>query len=161
MPYELYLLKQGASPPPLFNSHWVLFVLASGNLDNRTAIGTYIHVTGSRYEGFTFEVKRNWSPTCTTEVFRNTLIGQVTDDSVELPFPITEYVIESEARTPLEKALLNLPPPGKSLRAAGTAGPVVVKDCQWWIINALPHAEAQGLVQLYPVASQVLDVAKQ
>ncbi|KAF8872172.1 hypothetical protein CPB84DRAFT_1854597 [Gymnopilus junonius] len=155
MPYDLYLLKQGASPPPLFNSHWVLFVRSSGSLEQRTAIGTYIYVTGSRYEGFIFEVKRNWSPTCTTEIFRNTLIGEVQNASVVLSSPISEYLIENEARTALERTLLTLPAPGKSLRAPSATGPQVVKDCQWWIINALPYVRLNKAVQ------EVLDVIKQ
>ncbi|KIM35531.1 hypothetical protein M413DRAFT_449679 [Hebeloma cylindrosporum] len=161
MSYQLYLLKQGSAPSPLFKSHWALFVLLDGDFAQGTAVGTSIHVTGSLFAGFTFEVKRNWGQTVTDETFRSILIGEVPASSVALPEsipPITEFILDSEAKSPLEKALLTEPAPGKSLRSAGGGGALELKDCQWWIRQALPHAVAQGHVQLVEGTDQVLAV---
>lgn len=119
MPFQLYLLKQGSAPSPLFKSHWALFVLLHGDFTQGTAIGTSIHVTGSLLAGFEFEVKRNWGQAITDQTFRSILIGEVPEASVVLPEstpPITNFMLDNEARSPLELALLTEPAPGKSLR---------------------------------------------
>jgi hypothetical protein len=119
MPYQLYLLKEGPAPSPLFKSHWALFVLLHGDFAQGTAVGTSIHVTGSLFSGFIFEVKRNWGQALMDQTFRSTLIGEVLEASVALPEstpPITNFMLDSEAKSPLEMALLTEPAPGKSLR---------------------------------------------
>lgn len=121
MSYQLYLLKQGSAPSPLFKSHWALFVLIHGDFAQGTADGTSIHVTGSLFAGFTFEVKRNWGQAIMDQVFRSILIGEVPEASVALPestSPITNFMLDSEAKSPLELALLTQPAPGKSLRVS-------------------------------------------
>ncbi|KAF8956721.1 hypothetical protein BDZ97DRAFT_1925263 [Flammula alnicola] len=161
MPHNLYVLKQGLGPNSLFKNHWALFVHISGDPAEGNAVGTYIHVTGSVAEGFTFEVKRNWSQALTI-VHRFFLIGQVTDESVAMSPPaIGDVRAEDQARTLLERALLMTPPPGPSLRRGGGGGPVELRDCQWWIGQALPYAVEDGHVQLRQDATQILDVSNQ
>lgn len=119
MSYQLYVLKQGAAPSPLFKSHWALLVLTQGDSAQGNALGTYIHVTGSAYAGFTFEVKRNWNQATADETFRFILIGQVPETSIVLQPPITDYMIDDAARSSLEMALLTgEPAPGKSLKVS-------------------------------------------
>ena len=123
MPYQLYLLKQGSAPSPLFKSHWALFILIQGDFAQGNAFGTSIHVTGSLFAGFTFEVKRNWGQALTDQTFRSILIGEVPETSVALPesaLPITDFMLDNEAKSPLEKALITEPAPGKSLRVSAS-----------------------------------------
>ena len=118
MSYQLYVLKQGAAPSPLFKSHWALLILIQGDSAQGNALGTYIHVTGSAYEGFTFEVKRNWNQAIADETFRFIPIGQVPETSIVLQPPIADYMIDDAARSPLEMALFTEPAPKKSLKVS-------------------------------------------
>jgi len=68
-----------------------------------------IHTTGSLFAGFTFEVRRNWGQAITDQTFRSILFGEVPEDCVALPestAPITNFMLDNEAKSPLELALL-------------------------------------------------------
>ena len=126
MSYQLYVLKQGAAPSPLFKSHWALLILIQGDSAQGNAVGTYIHVTGSAYAGFTFEVKRNWNQATADEAFRFILIGQVPcETSIVLQPPIIDYMVDDAARSPLEMALFTEPAPGKSLKVSAFDEPAL------------------------------------
>ena len=145
MSYPLYVLKQGVAPSPLFKSHWALFILIQGDSAQGNALGTYIHVTGSAYAGFTFEAKRNWNQATDDQTFRFILIGQVPETSIVLQPLITDYMIDDAARSPLEIALLTEPAPGKSLKVSAfdlwlqvpQLGLTDIIECKWdWFPNA-------------------------
>jgi len=74
----------------------------------RKPVGTSIYVTGSLFADFTF-VKQNWGQAITDQLFRSILIAEVPEASVALPEltpPITNFMLDNEAKSPLELALL-------------------------------------------------------
>jgi hypothetical protein len=71
----------------------------------------YIHVTGSARAGFTFEVNHKWNQATDGKTFRFILIGQVHETSIVLQPPISDYMVDDAARSPLEMILLTQPAP--------------------------------------------------
>ena len=116
----LCIFKEGRLPSHLFKNHWALFVPRSGSYATGDLIGTVIHATGDLRNGFAFQVKRNWSQAEDDTPYRVFALGEVTDASIvidpDVPiFDATQCVLDPEARTPLERALLRTAAPGPSL----------------------------------------------
>ncbi|KNZ75744.1 hypothetical protein J132_01995 [Termitomyces sp. J132] len=153
MPFNLFVIKYGEGPGHLFNHHWALFVhTGSGQVDNRTAVGTFINVTGNLHAGYVYEAHRFWPMDSTEQRFRTFLLGTVTDGSMVSDVVATNYVhSDHEPKTPLERSLLRVSPPGPSLvsvQSRTNRKRVTISGCQHWLRAAVQCAVKDGYLTI-------------
>jgi len=128
----------------LFNAHWSIFVPRQDD----TSIGSRLHATGSVIGGFTLEFVRNYNLATDNRPVQRIDLATVPMEYIE-DTEGDEEIVDSDA-TPidrLEEVIVTVPAPGPSLRSATASRDkrVEMRDCQWWVEQAVAALIAAGI----------------
>ncbi|KAF3020296.1 hypothetical protein E8E14_013416 [Neopestalotiopsis sp. 37M] len=144
-------------PSRLFAAHWSLWIPHLDADGQEREVGDRIHATGDRLHGFVYEYDCDYN--------------MKTDDRKPIAFPIGRTLAqhvsandkeqdadssESHPVNDLDAACRKVPAPGPSLNkvsqpdndhvTSGRPARTLVKDCQWWIGEVVPHLVSEGLL---------------
>lgn len=154
----LYVLVYPSRP---FAAHWSFWLPHLDQNDQESIIGDRIHITGDRFNGFEYEYVRDYNvredskkPTAhpVGSILASHLSGTGVDrNSTSGGIPKTYS--ENNYLNLFDETCREVPPPGPSLNKitdiSKTAAPprrTEVKDCQWWIKQAVYHLVETGIL---------------
>ncbi|KAI1387953.1 uncharacterized protein F4822DRAFT_296932 [Hypoxylon trugodes] len=161
MHQPLYVLVY---PSPLFAAHWSFWLpyIDSNRLELNT--GDRIHVTGDRFNGFSYEYIPNYNISEDDRHPNAFPIGLVPEAHLSRVGEDGNVVSAGESQEYTEKIPLNafdkackqVPAPGPSLNKVNITDSsqasitipkrTEVKDCQWWIKQTTSHLVRVGLL---------------
>ncbi|OTB05943.1 hypothetical protein M426DRAFT_319326 [Hypoxylon sp. CI-4A] len=145
-------------PSRLFAAHWSFWLPYPTSSDSEPShIGDRIHVTGDRLNGFVYEYIRDYNVSEDDRHPNAFPIGSilVTDlsEASNDGKALSGEGVGSAVLNAFDKACREVPAPGPSLNKvnSGTAGGAPpkrakVKDCQWWIKEAVSHLVERGML---------------
>ncbi|KZT69551.1 hypothetical protein DAEQUDRAFT_765392 [Daedalea quercina L-15889] len=128
----------------LFNAHWSIFAPRLDTPD----IGSRLHATGSVVGGFTLEFVRNYNIASDSRPVQRIDLATVSVEHIR-DTDGDEEIVDSDP-TPidrLEEVIVTVPAPGPSLRSAAASHEkrAELRDCQWWVKQAVAALIAAGI----------------
>ncbi|KAK4203149.1 hypothetical protein QBC40DRAFT_194632 [Triangularia verruculosa] len=136
-----------------FANHWEYFISSPTSLE----VGVVMQAAGNVREGFWLEIKRGWNIGLPGQKpDKVILLGWVAEalvEPLETVFRVgKDPVIEQEARCELEKTLLKVPAPEKTLRNAADdqmdrRARITQRNCQTWVVETSELLVMEGILE--------------
>jgi hypothetical protein len=155
MSIPIYLARYPSSS--LFNDHWALFVPDHPSLPPTS--GTLLQVDGDPLNGFVHDIVRNCDISVQDSGCRcRPVLLELGIASVQ-HLAAVGCMQNVEPRSRIERLVLSVQPPGKSMRSAADSETartrVDVRDCQWWVKEVVEKLVGEGV--LMPEALRILE----
>ena len=136
-------------PSPLFAAHWSFFLPRHGNI--LPEVGDRIHATGDRLNGFEYEYTIDYDPKMDSRNPNAFPIGRIATSALAATEDDKSY------RNGFDRVCRHVPVPGPSLNPAAAGGGAPrrrgVRDCQWWIKQAVVRLAEEGMIVAMDAAS--------
>lgn len=140
-------------PSRLFAAHWSFWIPCIDDTGAEQDTGYRIHVTGDRLNGFKYEYINDYDPREDDRLPKAHAIGRIPAAALRRPESEDK---ELDCANVLDQALRAIEAPGPSLNKVtpnsgagdGSARPkkMEVRDCQWWIKQAVEHLVEEGML---------------